>query len=173
MAHDAGPGHLRGHVGDADDDVFGAEDGGQPVAGRDAVLQRQHRRLGPDKGRAGARRRLGIPELDREQHRVHRADGGGIVGGVGRMDVHVAARAFDAQTVGADSVEMRAAGDEGHRRAGRRQGRAEDPAEPAGAHDGEGHGRASSRHPAVSRLPVSRVSRAPRGGAPARPPCTP
>src|SRR3546814_2307062 len=57
------------------------------------------------------------------------------------MDVQVAVRAVDAEAVLAHRREMRAARDEMHVLAGRREPPAEIPPDPAGAHDCEFHGR--------------------------------
>ena len=81
-------------------------------------------------GCAGA---LHVPQLDAEQDDVDRADGGWVVGGLGGVEVDVAARAKHLRPLGAHRRQVRAAREEGHVRAGLRQRRPERPADAAGA----------------------------------------
>ena len=79
-------------------------------------------------------RALDVPQLDAEQHEVDRPDGLRIVGRLGRHEMRLAAAALDLEAVALHGREMRAAGDEGHVRAGLCQGRAEAAADAAGPH---------------------------------------
>ena len=89
---------------------------------------------GPISGRACVGRLLGVPQLDREQHDVDRADRGRIVGDIRLRQMQVAVHAFDLQPVLRDGVAMGAARDEEHVVPGRRHARAEITADRARRH---------------------------------------
>ena len=69
---------------------------------------------GPTSGLGQFGRGLGVPELDREQHDVDRADLFRIGRGVDLRQMQVAVHAFDLEPVLAQRVEVGAARDEGH-----------------------------------------------------------
>lgn len=96
----------------AADDALGPEDGGQRFRRHDAVLERDDSRLRPDQGPDILR--LGVVELHRHQDQVNGADGGGVVGHVGRVDVKVAVGALDTEATEPDRFQVRAPGDEMH-----------------------------------------------------------
>ena len=137
-------------IGDAGDGALGADDGRDALVAVDAVLQ------GDDAG-VGAEQRLhllgglfGVPQLDREQHHVDRADLGRIVGGVDLGEMQVAVmRAVDRQAVLLDGCEMGAARDVEHLVSGRLHARAE-----IGADRTRRHGRNS--HIALPLEPLAR-----------------
>ena len=91
--------------------------------------------IGPMRLRGG----LHVVELRRQEHDVDGADRGRIVGGGGGRDQQVPERAPDREPVRADRRQVRAARDEGHLGAGRRQPRAEVAADGAGPHDRDLH----------------------------------
>ena len=113
VPHHARAAEHGGDIGGAGDGRVLAEDRRDALVAVDAVLQ------GDDAGvRADQRLRqlgggLGVPQLDREQHDVDRADLLRIVGGVDLRQMQVAVHALDLQAVLAQRVEMGAARDEG------------------------------------------------------------
>jgi hypothetical protein len=124
LADHAGCGDGRGDVGDAAHHRVLAEDRHQPLRCVDAVLHRDHRGVRSDHRLDVPAGALDVPQLDAEQHDVDRPDLGGIVGRLCELEVGVAARTLDLEAILLHRREVRAAGDEGHVRAGMRQRRA-------------------------------------------------
>ena len=98
-----------------------AEDGNQPLAGVDPVLQRDDRRVGPDERPDGGAGTLHVPQLDAEQHEIDRADAGRLVGRLGGAEMDIPARAQHAQAARAHRRQVGTARDEGHIGPGLRQ----------------------------------------------------
>ena len=110
-----------------------AEDRDQPLAGVDAVLQRDDRRVGPHQRADGGARAFHVPQLDAEQHDIDRADAGRVVGGLDGADMHVPARAQHSEPTRPHRRQMRAARNEAHIGPRLRQRRPERAPNPAGA----------------------------------------
>jgi len=91
----------------------------------DAVLETHNGGVGAEQGPERLHRHLDVVELDPQQHDVDRAYGGGVVGGRGGGDVHVAERARHPQARRPDGGQVRAARDEGDAGASRPQAGAE------------------------------------------------
>ena len=90
--------------------------------------------MGPINGRACVGSDFRIPKLDRKQDDIDRPDVGRIVGHLRILEMQIAERAFDDQSIVADGVEMRSARDEGHVVARGRHARAEISADRARRH---------------------------------------
>jgi hypothetical protein len=87
---------LFDHGGDlrhAADDMTPPEHAGQELGAVHAVLQRHHAGVRSDERSGRCCGRLGVVELDREDHEVDRADRGGVVVRLRRPDQDVAERA--------------------------------------------------------------------------------
>ena len=67
-----------------------SKDRGQPLDAVDAVLQRDHTGVGADQRARLLARRLGIPQLDGEQHHVDRSDLLRVIGDVDVLEMQVA-----------------------------------------------------------------------------------
>ena len=81
-----------------------------------------------------------VPQLDAEQHDIDLADPGGIVGGLGRHQMGLAAAALDPQPLGLHGGQMGAARDEGDLGARLGQRRAKSASDAAGADNRNTHG---------------------------------
>jgi hypothetical protein len=125
----------------ASDELFRRNEAREDVETVDAILERQHAGVRTDQGRKGRRGRLAVVQFDREQHEVHRAD----LHRIGRRwyarQVQVTKRALQAQTIATQGLEVGTAGHEGHVLASGGQPPAQVPADPAGAHHCDPHGR--------------------------------
>ena len=95
---------------------------------------------GPRSGRAAARRRLGVPQLDREEHRLDRADRARIVGDAKRVEMEIALGTLEREAALAQGREMAPAGEEMHLLPGRREACAEIAPDPARRQDRNAHG---------------------------------
>jgi len=129
-------------IADAAHDLRRVVRGAQAAILEDAVLERDDRRFEPDQRTDLLQRRLGVPELDAEHHEVDDPHLCRIVGRADAGDVH-RIRALDAQARAAHRLQMRAASDEAHVRAARREARTEVAADAARAHDRDSHRLAS------------------------------
>ena len=130
--------------GRAADNPVQAENGAEPLAGVDAVLERHDRSLRADQraGRfAGA---FEVPLLDRDEHDFRRTDSLRPVGREGRADMQVPGPAIDLEAAAPDRLQMRPARDQPDFVARRRQARPEDPADPARANNGDLHASAAA-----------------------------
>jgi hypothetical protein len=134
VADHPGLGDHRWQVGRPADDVPAPENLGQSVDAVDAVLEGDHRSIGAEQRSAGSSGGLGVVAFDREQDDVDRADGMGIVGRFGRVQVDVAELALESETAGANGVQMGAAGNEGNPRAGGRETGAKAATQPTTSH---------------------------------------
>ncbi len=122
----------------------------------DAVLQGNDRRRGPDHRLDGLARAFDIPQLHAEQHIVDLAHRRGIVGGLGRLQVGVAALALDPEAMVLHGGEMCATRDERDLRSSMGKGSAKATSNATGADYCNPH-RKSSRCPGlVTRGPYSR-----------------
>ena len=81
VADDARLGDHRRHVRDAAARVPCADGTRQHLDAVDAVLKRDHDRVGTDERRQQCQRALGVVQLDREEDDVDRTDRRGVVGG--------------------------------------------------------------------------------------------
>ena len=113
VAHHAGPAEHRGDIGGAGAGLLLAEDRRDALVAVDAVLQGDDAGVRADQGLGQLGRGLGVPELDREQHDIDRADLLGIGRGVDLRQMQVAVHAFDLEPVLAERVEVGAARDVG------------------------------------------------------------
>src|SRR5207253_4554400 len=86
-----------------------------------------------------AGRVLGIPQLDRDDDHIDRADRAGIVAGADLRELDVAERAFDDEPPLAHRGQMRAARDEGDLASAGGKARAEIAADGSRSHDGDAH----------------------------------
>jgi hypothetical protein len=77
------------------------------LAGVDTVLQGDYDCFRADHGTGPFTRGLDVPKLYTEQHKVDRADHGGIVGGLDRAYECLASIPFDAQAIGTHGGEVR------------------------------------------------------------------
>ena len=130
-----------GDIGRAADGLLGAEDRRHALDAVDAVLQGDDAGVGADQRPRQFGGLFGVPQLDREQHDVDRADVFGIVGDVRLRQVQVAVHALDLEAVLLDGFEMGAARDEEHIVAGRRHAGAEITADRARRHCRYSHAR--------------------------------
>ena len=113
LADDSGRHDRACHKSGAAHHRLAAEHRDQPLMGIDAVLQGNDRSFGANDRadrRAGA---LDIPQLDAKQHDIDGADVRGIVGGLRRRDMHLAAIAFDLEAALPHRRQMRATRDKG------------------------------------------------------------
>ena len=81
----------------------------------------------------------GVVELHGKQHHINRPDLGRVVGRDDVLEVEIAVRTLDPQSVRAERLQVGAACEEGDVGAGLREPAAEVPAEPAAADDGDAH----------------------------------
>ncbi len=99
-----------------------------------AVLQRHDQRVVLKQGLELRGKLSDLPGFDADQHVVHGAERAWIVAGLRGPNQHVAEHAVDAEAVFADSAKMRAACDEHHVVARRREARTKVRAHAAHAH---------------------------------------
>jgi hypothetical protein len=121
--------------------LFRRNEAREDVETVDAILERQHAGVRTDQGRKGRRGRLAVVQFDREQHEVHRADLRRIVRRWYARQVQVTERALQAQTIATQGLEVSTAGQEGHVLASSGKPPAQVPADPAGPHHCNPHGR--------------------------------
>ena len=121
-------------VSDAGDGALGTRYRGDAFVAVDAVLQADDAGVRAEQRARGLGGLFGVPQLDREQHGVDRADALGVVGDVRLRQVQTAVRALDAKAVLAHGRQMGAARDEEHVEPGRRHARAEITADRARRH---------------------------------------
>ena len=95
MADHAGPRDRGDDVGRTADRGAIAEDRREALDAVDTILQRDHPRVGAEERARLFARSLGIPQLDREQHQIHRSHLARIIGDVDVFEVQVAQRALD------------------------------------------------------------------------------
>ncbi len=119
--------------------MLGAENRSEPLRAIDAVLQRDDACVGSDQRKGLLGGRLGIPQLDREHHDVHRSDPGWIVGDVRLGQMKVAERTLHLEAGPAHRFEIGPACDEEHVVPGRRQARAEIAPDGPGCHNCDPH----------------------------------
>ena len=134
----AGRDDRRRDVGRAGEDARLADGAGQGIGAGDAVLQRQHDRLGTAQRRQQRQHlRVGVG-LHREDDEVDGADAGRVAV---RLDAHhvIAERAPHQQPALADGAQVRAAGDERHALAAAREPRPVVAPDGAGADHGDVH----------------------------------
>ena len=117
-----------------------AKDRQQPFGGVNAVLERDYRRVGSHQRLDRLTGGLHVPQLDAEQHEIHRPDAGRIVGRLAGGNHGFTAAAFDPQAVFPHGFQVGAAGDECDVGTGIRQGGPEGTADTAGSDNGYTHG---------------------------------
>ena len=113
VPHHAGPAEHGRDIGGAGAGRVLAEDRRDALVAVDAVLQGDDAGVRADQRLGQLGRGLGVPQLDREQHDIDRADLLRIGRGVDLRQVQVAVHAFDLQPVLAQRVEVGAARDVG------------------------------------------------------------
>ena len=128
-------GHDVGHTAG---NVAGARMPRHHVHRLDAVLERDHHRVRADERGEPRGRAVHVVQLHREQHHVHRADRGRIVGGT-HGQVQIALRAGDSEAALLQGGKVRAACNEGDVGARVEQASPEVAAHGAGAKDCDAH----------------------------------
>src|SRR6516165_6472900 len=109
LADDPGLGNGGADLGNATHHGSCAENGDQPLACVDAILQRNDCRVGPYERTNSGAGALHVPQLDAEQNEIDRTDTGRLVGGLDGIEMYVPARPEHAETTRAQRVEVRAA----------------------------------------------------------------
>ena len=144
MGDHAGLGDGGGDIGDAARHPRRPEPVGEQALGLDPVLQRDHRRFGPDRRQQRPAGRAGVGQLDRDEGDVGRApvrpQARGIVADHDFVKIEVAERAPDPEPAGAERFEVRTARDEAHIVSRRGEAAPEIAADPAGSHHDHAHG---------------------------------
>jgi len=126
-------------MGDAAGDMRRTQAFRQHADAAHPVLERHDQGVGPQKRLALVGAGFRVPQLDREQHRVDRADLGRVVGHGDVLQMQVAFVAGDPQAALADGLQMGAARQEVNVMTGGGQTGAEVSADTAGGHDGYAH----------------------------------
>ena len=114
MPDDAGLGDHRRDPHRSACGVLSADSARDDVDAVDPVLKRDDDRVRSEERREESGRRLGVVELDGEEHDVDRTHRTRIAGGVHARHVEIAADAVNREAARAQSLEMCAAGDERH-----------------------------------------------------------
>ena len=109
------------------------------LTGIDTVLQGDNDCLSADHWADLFTRGLDVPKFYTEQHKVDRADRGGIVGGLDRADECLASIPFNAQAIGAHGREVRATRNEDDILASDRKRRAQRGTDAAGSDNCDAH----------------------------------
>src|SRR5215469_4549354 len=138
------PDHAR--LGDSPADLRNAthhsvlaQDGYQPIACVDSILQRDDRCVGSQERSDSGARTFHVPKLNAEQYEIDGAYPSRVVGRLGWREMNVAARAQHAKAVRAHRRQMGPPGDEGDIAASLRQSRPEWPADPTSTNHCDPH----------------------------------